>query len=298
VIALDPNFANAYAMKALLHAISRLYDPIDQTDWLERCAEIEAAVHSNAEKALALNDSIGEPYFALALHEQITWHGTKALAYYRKAVSLRPNDSNILGWYSVLKWTADEFEDAIRLGEKAHALDPGNAWVNAFLGNTLHAAGKYRASIELHEKAARENPGSSLPYLLQAIPERALGDDVRAGQALKIAEELMPDQAVPGIRGHIAYGYRNVGREGEARRLWSRVEQTMGDRFQDPALWVWGCLIKGDRAGSLKALRTAVEEPQFRQEIFLRTFIKQNAWKDPVLDEPEFAELRSRLAIT
>lgn len=298
VIALDPNFANAYAMKALLHAISRLYDPIDRKDWLERCAEIEEAVHTNAEKALELSDSIGLPYFALALHEQLTWHRTKAHAYYRKALSVLPNDSNILGWYSVLKWSANEFEDAIRLGEQAVSLDPGNAWVNAFLGNTLHAAGKYRASIELHEKAARENPGSSLPYLLQAIPEHALGDDARAIQALKIADELMPDQAVPGIRGHIAYGYTNVGRDEDARRIWSRVEQTMGDRFYDPLLWVWVYRIKGDRAGALNALRKAVEQPQYRQEIFLRTFLRQNTWHDPVLDEPEFAELRSRLAMT
>jgi tetratricopeptide (TPR) repeat protein len=218
--------------------------------------------------------------------------------YYQKALRLRPNDSNILGWYSVLKWSAEEFEDAIRLGEKAHSLDPGNAYVNAFLGNTLSAAGRYRASIELHEKAARENPSSSLPYLLQAIPEHALGDDVRAIQALKISEELMPEQAVPGIRGHIAYGYTNVGRDEDAKRLWSLVEQTMGERFYDPALWVWINRIKGDRAGALEALRKAVEWPEYRQEIFLRTFLKQNTWHDPVLDEPEFAELRSRLAMT
>ena len=238
------------------------------------------------------------PYFALALHEQITWRGTEAHEYYKKALRLRPNDSNILGWYSVLKWSADEFEDAIRLGEKAHSLDPGNAYVNAFLGNTLHAAGKHRESIALHEKAARENPGSSLPYLLQAIPEHALGDDDRAVQALKIAEELMPDQAVPGIRLHIAYGYTNTGRDEDAKRLWSRVERTMGELFYDPALWFWIGRIKGDRAGALKALRKAVEQPEYRQEIFLRTFLKQNNWHDPVLEEPEFAELRSRLTMT
>ncbi|MGD8808685.1 MAG: hypothetical protein PVG24_03715, partial [Gammaproteobacteria bacterium] len=298
VIALDPDFAIAYSMKALLHAISRIYDPIEKKDWLERCAEIREAVYTNAGKALELSDSIGTPYFALALHEQITWQSNQAHDYYQKALSLRPNDSNILGWYSVLKWSADEFEEAISLGEKAHSLDPGNAWVNAFLGNTLHAAGKFRESITLHEKAARENPASSMPYLLQAIPQHALGDDGRAFQALKIAEELMPAEAVPGVRGHIAYGYANVGREEEGKRLWSEVEQTMGDLFYDPALWVWINRIKGDRAGALEALRKAVEEPQYRQEIFLRTFLKQNNWHDPMLEEPEFVELRKRLAMT
>lgn len=298
VIALDPNFASAYAMKALLYAISRLYDPIDKDGWLEHCIAIEQAVHSNAEKALALSDSIGLPYFALALHEQVSWRGTEAHAHYQKALSLLPNDSNILGWYSVLKWSADEFEDAIRIAKKAHSLDPSNASVNAFLGNTLHSAGKHRESIELHEKAARENPSSSLPYLLQAIPEHALGEDARAIQALKIADELMPDQAVPGIRGHIAYGYKNVGRDEDAKRVWDRVEPALSDRFYDPAIWVWGCRVKGDRAGALEVLRKSVEQPQYRQEIFLHTFLKQNIWHDPVLDEPEFAAIRKRMAMT
>jgi adenylate cyclase len=80
VIALDPDFANAYAMKALLHAVSRIYDPIDKDYWLERCVELKAAVHVNAEKALSLNDSIGLPHFALALHEQLSGRGTESAA--------------------------------------------------------------------------------------------------------------------------------------------------------------------------------------------------------------------------
>lgn len=254
---MDPKFAIAYALKALLYSISRMYDPIDEKDWLARCAELDEAVRTNADGALALNDSIGMPYFALALHEQLGWRGPQAHAFFEKALSLRPNDSNILGRFSVLKWSADEFEHAIRLGGKAVSLDPSNTWVGAFLGN-----------------------------------------DTRAFEALKIAHELMPEQAAPGISGHVAYGYRNVGRDEEARQLWARVEATMDDRFVDPALWIWGCRCKGDQAGALEALRKAVEQPQYRQEIFLRTFMKQNNWHDPVLEEPDFAELRSRLAMT
>ena len=108
----------------------------------------------------------------------------------------------------------------------------------------------------------------------------------------------MPDQAVPGIRGHIAYGYKNVGRDEDAKRVWDRVEPALSDRFYDPAIWVWGCRVKGDRAGALEVLRKSVEQPQYRQEIFLHTFLKQNIWHDPVLDEPEFAAIRKRMAMT
>jgi tetratricopeptide (TPR) repeat protein len=136
-----------------------------------------------------------------------------------------------------------------------------------------------------------------MPYLLRAIPEHALGNDARALEALNIANELMPQQAVPGIWTHLAYGYKNVGRDEEARQIWARVEATMSDRFIDPVIWVWGYRCKGDRAAALEALRKSVEQPQYRQEIFHHTFVKQNNWHDPVLEEPEFAALRSRLAM-
>lgn len=136
-----------------------------------------------------------------------------------------------------------------------------------------------------------------MPYLLRAIPEHALGNDAGALEALSIAHELLPRQAVPGIWAHLAYGYKNVGKDEEARRLWDRVEATMGDRFIDPVIWVWGYRCKGDRNGALDALRRSVEQPQYRQEIFHHTFVKQNNWHDPVLDEPEFAELRSGMAM-
>ena len=112
---------------------------------------------------------------------------------------------------------------------------------------------------------------------------------------MRLADQLMPEEASPAIRTHTAYGYRLLGQREDAKRVWKRIEETIGDRFVDPLLWVWGYLALGEPSRALESLREAVAKPEFHQEIFLHTFIKQNSWADPVLDQPEFVELRTQL---
>ena len=38
-------------------------------------------------------------------------------------------------------------------------------------------------------------------------------------------------------------------------------------------------------------MRATVEEPELRQEVFVRGFLKENAWHDPVLEQPEFKRI-------
>ncbi len=294
-IGLDPEFAHPYAMKALLYAVSKTYDPIKEKDWLKRCAELDEYVRLNAEKALALNANLGLPHFALALHHQINWRGEHAREAYERALELRPNDSNVLTWYSVLKWSSEAFGDAVRLAEKALALDPGgNPLVYVNLGIYLHASGDHSASANILEKASKAHPGSAFPYLLRTLPELALGNEARARQGMRLADQLMPDDSAPTIRAHVAYGYGMLGQREDAKRVWNRTEEMIGDRFVDPIVRVWGCLALGESDQALQWLHKA-ENPEYRQEIWLRTFMKQNTWADPILDQPEFVEARSRL---
>jgi hypothetical protein len=112
---------------------------------------------------------------------------------------------------------------------------------------------------------------------------------------LNVADELMPDEAAPALHIHLAYGYSRLGRRQDAERVIANVEKRIGDRFVDPIVWVWREIAAGDSSQALQYLRTCVEKPEFRQEMFVRGFIKQNFWADPVLDQPEFATLRNQL---
>lgn len=93
---------------------------------------------------------------------------------------------------------------------------------------------------------------------------------------------------------HFALG--RLGRREDAKRVVDRVKGKTTGRFIDPIIWVWGHLALGESAQALRLLNQAIENPQYRQEIFVRTFIKQNSWSDPVLEGPEFVVARKRLA--
>ncbi len=294
-IELDPEFALPYALKALLHAVSKIYDPVSKKDWLTSCAALDQAVRFNADKALQLNATLGLPHFALALNHQLNWRGAQAGKAYERSLELRPNDSNMLGWYATLKWSTDDVDDAVRLAEKAVALDPGNAYIHTILGIFLSAAGNRRASLDSLEKARIIHPGSALPYILRAVPEHVLGNERRALEGIRIADQLLPDAAPPAIHLHLAYCFARLGQSEDALRVISNVEAMIGDRFVDPIVWVFVHLAAGEPGRALQWLTKAVEEPENRQEVFARTFIKQNSWSDPVLDQPEFIEMRNRL---
>jgi tetratricopeptide (TPR) repeat protein len=293
---LDPGFAHLYAIKALVLSVAKVYDPIEEKLWLQRCAEIDHSVRFNAEKALSLNANIGTPYFALALNHQFNWRRAEARAAYEQALLLKPNDSNLLGWYSMFRWLSDEFDEAVRLGENAVALDPAAAYPLSFLAMALHSAGDHRGAIDAYNRASVRGPGSPLPYLHRAMPEIALGEEAHALEGLNLADQLLPDAAPPQLHMHLAYGFSRLGRREDAKRVVDRVKGRAAGIFFDPIIWVWGHLALGEPARALQLLSQAVENPQHRQEIFVRTFIKQNSWSDPVLEEPDFAIARKGLA--
>ena len=60
-------------------------------------------------------------------------------------------------------------------------------------------------------------------------------------------------------------------------------------------MWIWVALAEQDRPQALEQLRATVEQTQLRQECFVRGFVKENAWHDPVLEQAEFRTLQMDL---
>jgi TolB-like protein/tetratricopeptide (TPR) repeat protein len=294
-IDLDPEFALPYGVKSLLYAISPLYDPIKEQEWVGKCTEFNELVRRNAEKALSLNSSLGFPHLALAMNHQFNWRGKQAEEAYERALELRPNDPNVLTWSCSLKWVTEQYDHAIRLAQRAVALDPANSWAQLFLGLCFNSAGNHQASVDVLEYASVVVPGSALPHLHVGIPLVALGRDTQALEGVRLAAQLLPDESAPAIHIHLAYGFGRLGQREEARRILNKVKGTIGDRHVDPIVWVYADLAVGDAASALESFSKAVAKREYRQEPFARNLIKENAWSDPILQEPQFVELRGKL---
>lgn len=297
-IDLDPEFAHPYALQAMLAAVSRIYDPVGKADWLAHARQSDESVRFNADKALSLSPSLRTPYLALALNHQFNWRGREAQESYELALERGPSDASVLHWYSGFRWLARDFDHALDLARKAVALDPENILSQTFLGLILHSSGDHEASAGTFDRAIALHPGSPHLFLHSALPETVLGHHERALERLRIADHLMPEAAAPAIHIHVAYGYARLGQRDEAVRAVEKSKGIIGDLFADPAVWAWAALAEGDRSGALAWLRSAVEKPELRQEVFVRGFVKENAWHDPDLEGPEFVALRDRMDLT
>ena len=117
-IALDPDYANAYAYLASTHMIDA---------WL---------------------GSSKSPRGSL----------TQAIELAQKAIALDESDANAHGLLGYLYMMIRQHEKAIAVGERAVALDPNSANAHAWLGNNLYWAGRPEDAIPLILKAIRFNP--------------------------------------------------------------------------------------------------------------------------------------------
>ena len=186
-LALDPDFALAYATRSWLH---------DHLDWsgYDRSVVRRRQATGDAEKAVALAPNLPDSHVAMGLN---LYHGSldypNALRALDIARSLAPGDSSPLIWQAFIYRRMDRWEDALANFEQAALLDPMNALVLSEYGVTLLAMRKPAEARILFDRAAaidRTPATRAQPvyaqFLLDGDAEtlaRALAEVPREGQA-------------------------------------------------------------------------------------------------------------------
>ncbi|MEO7208184.1 MAG: TIR domain-containing protein [Steroidobacteraceae bacterium] len=123
-IALDPNYAAAYADLAL--AEFALADRSGDAAGTQRAVE-------TADKAVALAPGAAAGYSARGfIRSNFSWDWDGAQSDFRKALELEPNDAEVQDNYAQLLQSLGRLPDAIAAARKATELDPlsGPAWEN------------------------------------------------------------------------------------------------------------------------------------------------------------------------
>jgi TolB-like protein/Tfp pilus assembly protein PilF len=296
-IELDPEFAAAYAWKAWVYTFSRAYDPFDEKNWVEKSTALDGLVRQNAERALALDPQVGLAHAALAKVNLYNWRIAAAESDFEQALNLSPNESEVLRWYANFKWFQEQHDDAIQFAKRAVELDPENPYYYDLLGRVFHSSGNSGAAVKAFRRSIEFNPGSPMDYVSLARSELAEGNDAVALDALVSADQLMTDDVSPGLYADLANGYSRLGRRDDAGRLISCIRKTASERYVDPAVWALAYLAVGDEAQALLHLNKVLADHTLVANPFTVMFIKQNAWSDPTLDNPEFIDIRKKLGI-
>ncbi|HEY5622406.1 MAG TPA: hypothetical protein VIV14_01510, partial [Gammaproteobacteria bacterium] len=295
VIALDPGFAQPYAVLADIYS-ERLFLDIGTTEnWRTRRVQLENQAIAYAEAALERDPNIGYAYAALGKTHQWNWREQPARQAFERALELSPNDPEVLievAWFSSY---AGEHERAIGLGARSIELDPGNSDLWNRYDMNLLMAGDLRAALVAGKQAVSLNAANPFAQIFHGVGLAAAGDRAQALTALRAAEQLIGDTQAGLLLGQLAMGYAVAMSPEDAGRIFSRLEAAARERRIGPGTWALAFLAIGDEASALEQLELAAADKSADDGTMLTGLIKQNVYLSSAVEQPEFVEVRARL---
>jgi TolB-like protein/Tfp pilus assembly protein PilF len=174
-LAIDPNFALAWAGLSQIHFVQAGYGFAPISEGFERAREA-------AQNALRLAPDLAEGHIALGtVLEGNDWNFTAAEASFRRAVELAPGDANALRAAAQLARIQGRVDESLELLRKAVALDPLSARTHrqaamvAVMDERFdEAAASFQLALDLAPKAGLNYAFLAITRLLQGRGQEAL----------------------------------------------------------------------------------------------------------------------------
>jgi tetratricopeptide (TPR) repeat protein len=216
-VALDPSFGRAWATLAEAYRLSSRNVGSKTIGRLppEQAAELQERA---ARRAVAATPELGAAHAAMAMAVWLLRSDPKealkeALTASERAVALSPNDPDVLWTHSfILRAAALRQKDAVKVAERAVAIDPRNAILRITLGTSLDAAGDMAGAMRQYREAIRIEPAFVRPYsIVGDTLSMTVGRLDQAARFLRRAEKLDPDN--PDIKSVLAQDYLSLGDE-------------------------------------------------------------------------------------
>jgi TolB-like protein/Flp pilus assembly protein TadD len=284
-IALDPEFAEAYAGLAWGHYFTRDRDIAVQY----------------AQKAIELDPTNGTPYRVLGyVYGNYYAYQEKARLNMERAVELSPNDPEILITHAYrLGWQGRNSSEALQFAQRAVAIAPRRAGHRARLGYLYLIIGNLAAALEHTNEAIALEPKRAASYSQLAIIDYLNGNKNLAKENLDYSIQITPASSRSNL-GYAAYLYGLLGDVEQAEVILARLENVLTPRQLENAeeYLCWAILGTRDKKRALQSWTTVItgyleQDRPLSPGRIIR--FRDNWLNDPMLDEPEFVELRRRL---
>ena len=212
----DTNYALAYCGLADAYAVLGFRGGVPSKDSLLQAK-------SAALKAIALDDTLGEPHASLAfIVETHEWDWATAEREYKRALELNAGDARPHHWYAGYLMYVGRFEEGIAEAKRARDLDPLSLPVNNALAGRLLVAGRVdealhqlRETLEINPNFAPAHQTLGWAYLNQGKYDEAIQE---FQQALKLSG---PDDT--DIMLDLGFAYASRGKRGEALRILTKL---------------------------------------------------------------------------
>lgn len=287
-VALDPEFAAAYALKAQLYANRGRGALGVDPEW-------ERTARAAAERALALDASLVSPHASLAAIDHANWRWADAQRGYENAYNLNPKDTDMLLAYGTFKRDIGDYEGSIALFKRLAELDPNAD--RSQLAISYRYARDYAQAIELDSAEAQRRPASGGPHMQIGYSEIARGNIEEGVRQLRIAEGL-PIGAFNAFwrRAQMALAYSHAGQRADVERLLAPMLENRSDMpiGRVDRIMALLALREYDQARELLASVLA-DNRGVGEPVSVLGQIKANDYADPVLEQPEWQALRARI---
>ncbi len=293
-IALDPNFALAYARRAANQTFELAGVGLGSAP--DDALEIERSIYEDAQLALSIDATLGAAHAALAAVHQANWRGSAAEQAFQRAVQLNPNDPSVLYYYARFKRYRGDFEEAIRLIRRVLELDPNDVLLPYQLGLIYRDAEQWDAAAAAIRNTLNADPANLFLNINLGWIEAARGNAAEAVRRLQLAEEVArPPAPVPVFRlAQMARAYALAGRPEDARRLFAQFEERALAEGVGDAWWANAYIAVGDYDQALARIESAVNGRVSVDQAALAN-LAANPWGDSELEKPEFRSLLDNL---
>lgn len=276
---LDPTFAEAFARLSIAYARLFEYGSINRE-------EVATLIQDNANKALFIDNSIGEAYAGLAEFYQVNFDNENAKKASKKAYELNPNNPEILIWYAA-SLDVKENDLEMELLQKAYEIDPLSPVIIMNIASKYIRENEIDKAIALYDKNIENNPEFIRSYtakisLLRGEPYGKL--DEAFIEAYK-AYRLNPDHmAVLGSLARSANDFNfellSTEIENKVLELYPENDAALGVRMQN-------YLESKDYDSAFELMETELKGVMPKEEYEKITFaykllssVEKNAFKD------------------
>jgi TolB-like protein/Tfp pilus assembly protein PilF len=281
-IALDPNFAKAYADRAwaLQGIYINVHDP-------EQRAALRDQARTAAQRGVALAPDLGETHAALAAiraYEYFDYAG--AAPEFARALALSPGNANVqwaFAWYAA---DLGHFDQAISAARRAVSLDPENATPHGALAFVLSYARRYPEALAAYQRVKVLRPESRGVDSEIAQTLLASGQVERARQTCESPITRMDDDE----RHHcLALAYHYLGRQTDAEGELAKYQARDGDGAAYSYAGIYSQW--GDVNNALQWLTKAEE----LRDPILWWLLRIDWQLDPIRNEPRFKAIEARM---
>ena len=278
-IALDPNFADAYAMKAKALADLFGYYTAAGGSFVGGYKQSEVV----ARQAISLAPNLASAHMALAYIILSQLDVGRAAIEYERGHALAGGDVDDLLAYAGFLDVLGKTDACIDVARQVQNRDPLNPAGYGSEASAQYSAGHVAQSIQAYRKTLELAPNLLIPRAFLGL---ALMDDRKFDQAMAEFRKLPPDYLFRSLGESILFARQ--GNRAASDAAFKRAQQVNGDsahyQYAD---------IHAQRGEKEEAFASLDRAWEFRDPGL--AFMKQDRWLDPIRSDPRFAALLAKM---